>query len=279
VTFHAVTNGIDMPTWVLPETYAYLQNADIVDRFGLISDDYREKIDSIQPRHLRELKRIGRREMNHVLASRRDQYGQPISIPESAMVFDFKRRFADYKRPYMAFEDVAELTDILVNADAHYILAGKVHPGDTAMYAKLHALLATIDHDPVLRARVHYIEDYDESVGRALALGSDCAINVPVVGLEACGTSWEKDIANLKLLISTADGGVADVNPATYLEVTGENYAEETASLYAQMRRAASLLRDDEQLSKAVRRQLVAYLPVISGARMLRDYLHYLFTK
>ena len=77
----------------------------------------------------------------------------------------------------------------------------------------------------------------------------------------------------------TADGGVADVSPATYLAVTGKNYREEVRSFYRQMHRATELLRDDEQLAVAIRAQLTAYLPVISGARMLRDYLHYLFTK
>ena len=279
VKFHAITNGIDMPTWVLPETYAYLQNAAILDRFGLIESDFTHKIATIEPRHIRALKRIGRAEMNRLLVDRRDQYGQPIHIPDEALVFDFKRRFVDYKRPYLPFEDLKTFRDILISANAHYLLTGKVHPGDSAMYVKLQELLATIDADPVLKERVHYIEDYDETVGRALALGSDCAINVPVVGLEACGTSWEKDIANLKLLISTADGGVADVSPATYLEVTGKNYREEVRSFYRQMHRATELLRDDEQLAVAIRAQLTAYLPVISGARMLRDYLHYLFTK
>ena len=279
VTFHAITNGIDMPTWVLPEIFAYLQNAGIIDRFGLVSSDYRDKIASISPHHIRELKRIGRREMNAILSTRKDQYGKHVHIPDDAIVFDFKRRFADYKRPHLPFQRVHELRDILVSSNAHYIMAGKVHPGDTAMYKQLKKVLATIDGDAELKARVHYIEDYDEAVGRALALGSDCAINIPIVGLEACGTSWEKDIANFKLLISTVDGGVADIAPATYLEVSGTTDKEELTSLYHQMRVAAELLGDDEALARAVQSQLAAYLPTISGVRMMRDYLRYLFVK
>ncbi len=258
VSFHAVTNGIDMPTWVLPETFAYLQNAGILDKFGLVSDGYRDKIGSISSHHIRQLKNIGRKEMNAILAGRKDQYGNPVHIPEDAIVFDFKRRFADYKRPYMAFERPEELREILETNNAHYILAGKVHPGDSAMYKKLSELLAIVDNDPVLKERVHYIADYDETVGRALALGSDCAINVPVIGLEACGTSWEKDIANLKLLISTADGGVADITPATYLEVKGQEYPNEATSLYTQMRHACELLKDDNTLLGAIQPQLAA---------------------
>ena len=100
-----------------------------------------------------------------------------------------------------------------------------------------------------------------------------------LVGLEACGTSWEKDIANLKILISTPDGGVADVSPAACLEVTGVTYEDEVRSLYNQMRYAAQALREDPLLEKIVHRQLIGYLPTISGARMMKEYLRFLFDK
>ena len=166
-----------------------------------------------------------------------------------------------------------------ISHNAHYILAGKVHQGDSVMYQRLIDILKLIDKDPVLRERVHYIQDYDEELGRALAVGSDIAINVPMIGLEACGTSWEKDIANLKLLISTSDGGVADVKPIACLEVTGHNYEDEVKSLYVNMYKAATIIGNDTMLLRHIHRQLNAYLPIISGARMLKDYLKFLFPK
>ncbi|RYC76484.1 Glycogen phosphorylase [Candidatus Nanosynsacchari sp. TM7_G1_3_12Alb] len=145
------------------------------------------------------------------------------------------------------------------------------------MYQQLLTILKLVDSDPALRERVHYIQDYDETLGRALAIGSDVAINVPIIGLEACGTSWEKDIANLKLLISTSDGGVADIKPIACLEVSGVSSEDETTSLYANMRRAAQIVASNELLMQYIHRQLTAYLPIISGARMLKDYLKFLF--
>lgn len=277
VKFHAVTNGIDLRTWVLPDIRKFYLESGIIDKFGLVGEDYEARVHSISAGTMRELKRIGRQAMNDVLAHRRDQYDAPVHIPDDALVFDFKRRFVEYKRPEMPFEQPEVLKDILLTYNAHYILTGKVWQGDTLMYEKLQTLLKLIDTEPVLKERVHYIQDYDEELGRALALGSDVAINVPVVGLEACGTSWEKDIANMKLLISTADGGVADCMPLPCLEVTGGNYDEETESLYGQMRRAGEILQDDSRLEDMIRKQLVAYLPVISGARMIKDYLKFLF--
>ncbi len=279
VKFHAVTNGIDLKTWVLPEIVEYYHEKGVVDKFGLVTDDYPERVLMMGAEELRDLKRKARVRANELLVGRKDQYGNEFQLPLDALIFDFKRRFADYKRPWMPFERVEELKSILTKFDAHYILAGKVWQGDARMYMKLQEILKLVAGDDVLKSRVHYLQDYDEALGMALAFGSDVAINVPVIGLEACGTSWEKDIANLKLLISTADGGVADVSPLACLEVTGVRYEDEVNSLYAEMHRAAEALRDDAQFAKLIHKQLIGYLPTISGARMLREYLRFLFDK
>lgn len=277
VKFHAITNGIDLETWVLPDILQKYREWGVIDKFGLPTDDFQAKIDQISATDIKQLKRVGRLELNRILANRKDQYNRSIQLPEDAVVFDFKRRFANYKRPYMAFERPEVLKQILTSHNAHYILAGKVHQGDTMMYQRLLEILKMVDGDMVLRDRVHYIQDYDEELGRALAVGSDIAINVPIIGLEACGTSWEKDIANMKILISTSDGGVADIKPIACVEVSGNNYEAEVSSLYSSMYKAAAAVKSDAMLERNVRRQLKAYLPIISGARMMKDYLKFLF--
>ena len=277
VKFHAVTNGIDMDTWVLPEIVEMYREKNIIDKFSLPTEEYLEEISKLKADDIRHYKNLGRQKMNQLLEKRKDQYGNPIHIPENAMLFDFKRRFVSYKRPYMPFDRIDTLKQILVDYNAHYILAGKVHQGDTQMYQHLLDILKTIDHDPILRERVHYAQDYDEELGLALSIGADAAINIPIVGLEACGTSWEKDIANLKLLISTSDGGVADVQPIACLEVTGNSYEAEVSSLYMNMHKAGQIIGNDAMLETYVKKQLSAYLPTISGARMLKDYLKFLF--
>ncbi|PID33486.1 hypothetical protein CR969_00470 [Candidatus Saccharibacteria bacterium] len=279
VKFHAVTNGIDLETWVLPEILKLYHQKNIIDKFGLPTEEYRQNIDKISAKEIRALHKLGRDELNRVLATRKDQYSKNIQIPDDALVFDFKRRFTDYKRPCMPFENPEALKQVLVNHNAHYILTGKVHQGDIIMYQKLMQILKLVEGDPILKQRVHYIQDYDEDLGRALAIGSNVAINVPIIGLEACGTSWEKDMANLKLLISTSDGGVADVRPIACLEVTGTSCQAEAQSLYANMHRAAHIISEDQRLEHEIHRQLKAYLPTISGARMLKDYLKFLFPK
>ena len=278
VKFKSVTNGIHLRTWVLPEIMDFYHERGILDRFDLPSSrGFEDAINKVTAADIRRLKQIGRNRLNDILHHRTDQYGSPIHIPEDALLFDFKRRFVDYKRPTLPFNDPERLAKILQDNNAHYILAGRVHMGDSVMFGKLMNTLQLIDRHPILRERVHYLPDYDEELGLGLSLGANSSINTPIVGLEACGTSWMKDIANLGLLISTHDGGVADMPSDNYLTIDGKTEAIETENLYKQMEVAARAWRNDEELEYWVRKELKAYLDICSGTRMMRDYLNYLF--
>ena len=269
VHFDAVTNGISRK-WILPKIEHFYHTSGILNKADLPVDDYQARLNSLDMHTVRALRQAGRAHLDHVLAKRKNQYGTTTTIPHDAIIFDFKRRFASYKRPDLLFTDIARLANILQSHNAHLILTGKPHPNDEPMKHELQRMLTLAHHHPVLRERVHYLQDYDEEIGQALAFGADCALNVPVVGEEACGTSWMKDIANLKLLVSTPDGGVADVQPIACLEVSGENESE---SLYYNMEQAAAILRNDAAYKRELVRSLGAYLPVISGPRMMAKYL------
>ena len=280
VEFKAITNGIDLNTWLMPEVLQFYHDKEIVDKFNMPGENFRDILSQISAEELRSIKKSGRAKLNQELQHRKDQYGQVVQIPEDAMLFEFKRRFVEYKRPWMPFEDMGEIRSILFESNAHYIMAGMM-PGNVGSgdktYDRLQVMLKNIDNDPFLKERVHYITDYDESLSMVMSAGSDVSINVPEVGWEACGTSFMKDIANLTMLVSTNDGGVADVAPPAVSEVHGSNYNAEIASLYAQMRTAAVTMRDDTRWLGQVTGQLSAYLPTICAARMMRDYLRFLF--
>ena len=277
VKFKAVTNGIDLEKWVMPEILEYYRELMIIDEVGMPTDDYADRLDSLTAEKIREFKRIGRNILNDILVGRPDQNGTILHFKDEDYIFDFKRRFVDYKRPEMPFRDLAKLRAILEPRGAHYIIAGRVHTGDEVMAGKLSELLARVNGDDYLRTHVHYIADYDERLAYGLSCGSNTSINVPIVGLEACGTSWMKDVANMDLLISTHDGGVADASADSYLNVRGNNEEEELAELYRRMDEAVSAWENDFDLEYLVRKQLAAFLPVVSGARMMKDYLDYLF--
>ncbi|MDO4271664.1 MAG: alpha-glucan family phosphorylase [Candidatus Saccharibacteria bacterium] len=283
VHFAAVTNGIHLQTWVKPEILHFYKTSGIIDKFnmpGKVTDDQIRQIFHANVSNLRKLKKLGRKQLNHELQHRFDQYGNKVQIPDDTLLFEFKRRFVEYKRPWMPFEDINQLKQILLDNNGHYIMAGMIAGNvsrNDATYQRLEGMLQRIADDPVLRERVHYITDYDENLARAMSAGADVSINVPVVGLEACGTSFMKDLANLTLLIATNDGGVADAVPPVALLVNGDDYGEEVASLYDNMRLAAAICRDENRWSDTTATALVGYLDTICGARMMRDYLRFLF--
>lgn len=279
VKFKAITNGIDMDTWTLPETLEYYRNLGIIDDINAPTVNYGELLDHITSSKIRELKRIGRNKLNETLKHYPDQNGRVLKFSNSDFIFDFKRRFVDYKRPELPFIDPVRLRNILESRNAHYILAGRVHSGDHNMTEKLRSILSLIAKDDYLNSHVHYISDYDERLAFALSVGSNATINLPIVGLEACGTSWMKDVSNLNILISTHDGGVADGSINAYLNVSGHDEGEELNVLYQRMEEALAIWENDFDLEYSIKMQLNTFLPVISGARMMNDYLNYLFPK
>ena len=145
------------------------------------------------------------------------------------------------------------------------------------MSEKLNRILETISKDEYLSTHVHYLPDYDEELAYGLSVGSNSAINIPIVGLEACGTSWMKDVANFNVLISTHDGGVADGSINAYLNVSGADEDEELNMLYQRMEEAMMIWESDFDLEYVIKQELATFLPIISGSRMLKDYLDYLF--
>ena len=279
VKFKAITNGIDLATWTLPSILEFYRNSGEFDENLVLKEDYAKKIEYLTADDIRDFKREGRECLNGILKNYPDQYGNILEFKPDDFIFDYKRRFVNYKRPDLPFRDTERLKNILKNNDAHYIFTGRVHQGDNKMYGLLKHLLKLIDSDAFLKSHVHYLPNYDEKLAYGLSCGSNVAINVPIVGLEACGTSWMKDIANLNMLISTHDGGVADGSINSYLNVSGSNEEAEVDMLYQRMSEAIEIWDNDFELEDLIHKQLTAFLPVISGTRMLSDYIDYLFSK
>lgn len=277
VKFKAITNGIDMDTWGFPAAIELYRNLGLIDNLNAPTEEYTKKLDLLNANEIRSIKQLGRAKLNNVLSTRPDHLGRVLNFSAQDFIFDFKRRFVDYKRPDLPFRDPLRLRNILEKRNAHYIIAGRVHAGDRIMSGKLSQLLETAANDEYLRDHVHYIPDYDEALAYGLSAGSNVAINVPIVGLEACGTSWMKDVVNLNLLISTHDGGVADGSINGYLNVSGNTEEDELAMLYQRMEESIQIWENDFDLEYAMQKQLETFLPVVSGTRMMQDYLDYLF--
>ena len=270
IKFEHDTNGIFMETWVQEGFMNLYKKEKAIDVFDLPTPDYQERIDGLDGKKLREIKEIARRELREFLTTRKDQYGEPIKIEEGAKIASWAKRFVDYKRPHLLFNDVRRLAYLLESENMHILMSGK-YGGDNFSH-----IFGLVDKNPVLKKRVHFVQGYDVDVAQKMVTGSDVWLNTPVVGKEACGTSWMKAIGNLTILISTEDGGVADITPPAYLEIGGDFDSEQQHFIYSQLVRAARIVDDkdeDSTWTSFTKGQLKAYLPVISGARMMRDYI------
>lgn len=275
VYFKAITNGIDLKKWVLPEILNEYKTLGVLDEKLGLTTTYAKGLNNLTALDIRNLKRHGREIMNEILSEYPNQNGKVLRFDSDERTFVFKRRFVDYKRPEMPFTDAGRLRSVLEPYGAHYIIAGRVHAGDSVMAEKLRWILEAVGTDDYLRDHVHYLADYDERLAYGLSVGCNIAINIPKVGLEACGTSWMKDVANLNFLVSTHDGGVADVQSKYYFPVHGENYEAERDSLYYWMENALKCWEKDFDLEFRMGMQLYGMLPVISGERMMREYLDF----
>jgi starch phosphorylase len=277
VRFKPITNGIDVERWVLPEILDYYRKNEIFDNQDMLMQNFTSKIDRVTYQDVRDFKSVGRRILNETLKTRPDQEGRILNFADDDFIFVFKRRFVDYKRPDLPFRDPLRLRNLLESNNAHYIIAGRIHTGDENMLRKLNHILEVVRKDDYLRDHVHYLYDYDEKLAYGLSVGSNVAINIPIVGLEACGTSWMKDVANMNILISTHDGGVADASNKSYLNVSGVDDHEELNNLLQRMEESIAIWSSDFDLEYMIKLQLTNFLPIISGTRMMKDYLDYLF--
>lgn len=302
VQFEAVTNGISLDRWMQPDLLKLYRENGILDATDRPTEDYQEKIENLDGMWLRSLKDQAKADLREKLKHMKDQYGKPIDIPEGEKMYGFMRRVAGYKRFGKMFDDPEQLARLLESEGIHILLAGKAHAKDMPMKGELKRIFELIDGNEVLRKRVHFIQNYNESVSKPAVQGVDVWINLPIVrdeagrktSTEADGTSKDKTVGNLALLLSTEDGGVADptlieengevVLPGDkspyYLKVRGENDAKERAWLYWQMRRSSRIIDGaDPQYTWEgfVKRQLAANLPNFAGGVMMEKYVNLAF--
>lgn len=295
VEFEPITNGISIDRWGDKELVDLYRKENVLSGFDMPADDYDNNIRNIDLRKLKKIKDNCRVDLRNFLKKCRNQYGTSPEIPKNAKIFNWKRRLAGYKRPGMIFTNANKLAQILDEGNAYLVMAGKVHSSDVYMQRELARILKIIDEHPILKKRVHFIENYNENIAKALARGSDVSLNTPRVfdeagkrvSTEACGTSFMKDILNLTVLISTPDGGVADIELAdehyggkrknSFLKISGDNYNEELNSLYLKMEEALGIVKDDKGKYEFLKEQLIDFLPIISGSRMEKDYLNFGF--
>ena len=215
-----ITNGVHVPSWVAPELWdlyrKYLGPVWIKRHYDSEILGY---VMDIPDDELWEVRKTLRRKLIYMILTRaQERWASGVANAQQVLAMGalleadtlticFARRFAEYKRPTLIFQDVERLKKIVTNPwrPVQIIFAGKSHPADTASKNLLRQVysLAT---DRTFQGRIAFVEDYDMELARYLTQGADVWLNNPVRLQEASGTSGMKASINGAINLSVRDG-------------------------------------------------------------------------
>jgi starch phosphorylase len=223
VPIDAITNGVHMPTWLNHRIEAifdkYMDQACPNWREEHDNPIIWELIDEIDDGELwnehqwlkmKAFSRIRERKRRKWAMSREEPINliaEGLMLDTSALTIGFARRFAEYKRADLIFEDLDRLERILNNRwrPVQFIFAGKAHPADNLGKSILQRIYKYCE-DPRFGGRIAFVEDYGEQFAHYLVHGVDVWLNNPVPLMEASGTSGMKAGMNGVLNLSILDG-------------------------------------------------------------------------
>lgn len=205
-----VTNGIHTPTFTSREMQALLDAHE-----GSVPALPEEALWRVHEERRRKLVQWARH-YQVTRAQRRGASEREIDEAENilnpnVLTVGFARRFATYKRGDLFLRDIERIKRIVNHADRpiQFVFAGKAHPRDQAG-KELIQRIVQFSHDPAVRGKIVFLEDYDMAMARYLVQGVDVWLNNPRRPYEASGTSGMKVLANGGLNCSVLDGWWAE---------------------------------------------------------------------
>lgn len=215
-----VTNGVHFPTWIAPELYKLCEqfiSPELTSRHD--DEDLCKRVYQIPDSQLWEIRQTLRRKLiQHILESAQQRWAEGKAPPQQVLAMGalldtetltigFVRRFTEYKRPALIFQDIQRLKRIVNNRwrPVQIIFAGKSHPADFASKVLLHQVYS-LAADREFQGRIAFIEDYNLHIARYLTQGVDVWLNNPRRLQEACGTSGMKAAINGIPNLSIRDG-------------------------------------------------------------------------
>ena len=305
VPITSVTNGVHAPTWVAREVFELGERA--AGKQLVEEAQGWEAIASIPPQEVWATRRALRtRLVEEVRRRLRESWLQrgasSAELGWVDSVFDpdvltmgFARRVPSYKRLTLMLRDPERLRALLLDEErpVQLVIAGKSHPADDGGKQLIQDMVRFADRHDV-RHRIVFLPDYDIGMARYLYWGCDVWLNNPLRPLEACGTSGMKAALNGGLNLSIRDGwwdemydgengwaiptadGVEDPERRDDLE------ASAFYELVEKQVRTRFYDRDEQGVPlrwiEMVRHTLQTTGPKVLASRMVRDYVHQLYT-
>src|SRR5437763_8002034 len=207
------------------------------------------------------------------------------------LTIGFARRFAQYKRAMLLFDDVDWLAQIVNTRDRPvvFIFAGKAHPADVPgqeLIRRVHEVARL----PSLEGKILLVEGYDLHLGRRLVAGVDVWLNNPIYPLEACGTSGMKAAMNGAINLSVLDGWWAEgyrgdngwaIRPESLVLDAQRRDREEAHTLYELLQDQVLPLyysaRGEQGYSpdwiRVAKRSIASVMPQFTAKRMVGEYV------
>ena len=212
-----ITNGVHAATWTSPEFSELYEStlgpdwqwdpASWESATELRDDELTAARTSARTRLVQKVRTTMR---NRALAAGRSpsELGWvDEALDPNVLTIGFARRMATHKRAGLLLTQPDRLRALLARTDSpvQFVFAGKAHPHDDEGKEMIRRLVA-FAHEPELRSRFVFVEDYDMGVARAMVQGCDVWLNTPLRPLEASGTSGMKAVLNGALHCSVLDG-------------------------------------------------------------------------
>lgn len=314
----SITNGVHGATWVSAEMDATL-SATVGDDWQWADQASWQAVTRVEPDVLwqahasakvRLVDHVRERLRHHGLAQGRSSSELEwvdAALDPAALTICFARRMATYKRAALLLSQPDRLRALLADDERplQFVFAGKAHPADD-QGKELIRQIVTFSHDPEVRHRFVFVEDYDMALARSLVQGADVWLNTPVRPMEASGTSGMKAVLNGALHCSVLDGwwaecfspgdgsGAGDPGPNGWAISSAEAVADEARRIEIEANSLFELLEtqivplyhDGPRASASggstgwidrMVENLRTLGPFVSAHRMVRDYVEDLY--
>ncbi len=309
----SITNGVHGATWVSGEIDQMLSMS-VGDDWQLAGPDAWQAVmgvddDQLWQAHsaskVRMVEHVRERLRDHGLAQGRSSSELEwvdSALDPTALTICFARRMATYKRAALLLSQPDRLRALLLDDERpiQFVFAGKAHPADDQGKELIRQIVA-FSHDPEIRGRFMFVEDYDMALARSLVQGADVWLNTPVRPMEASGTSGMKAVMNGALHCSVLDGWWAEcfepgdpdlgtepngwaISSAESVEDDARRIEIEANSLFELLETQIVPLYHDGTGSASphgwvarVKENLRTLGPFVSAHRMVRDYVEDLY--
>lgn len=248
----SITNGVHGATWVSAEMDAVLSSS-VGEDWQWADSEAWDRVTAVEPDVLWQAHATAKVRMVDHVRERLVQHGMAqgrsaselewvdTALDPTALTICFARRMATYKRAALLLSQPDRLRALLADDERpiQFIFAGKAHPADDQGKELIRQIVA-FSHDPAVRHRFLFVEDYDMALARSLVQGADVWLNTPVRPMEASGTSGMKAVLNGALHCSVLDGwwaecfssgdgsGTADPGPNGWAISSAESIADDS---------------------------------------------------